>query len=72
MIYSDQDRIFCLDLNYRDCDHTKITKKTKKIILYADGCKGISSEEVGAGLKKGIELITRFCGGKVTKKFMVE
>jgi len=72
MIYADQARVMTLDLNYRDCDHTKITTKTKSVVLFADGCPGISSAEVKRGLEKGIELITRFCGGKMIKKFIVE
>jgi DNA/RNA-binding domain of Phe-tRNA-synthetase-like protein len=72
MVYADQSRILTLDLNYRDNDYTKVTEKAKNIILFADGCPGISSEEVMIGLEKGIEYIIRFCGGKVVKKFIVE
>lgn len=72
MIYSDQDRIMTLDLNYRDCDFTKITTETKNVILFADGCPGISSDEVMVGLEKGIAYITRFCGGELIGKFIVE
>ncbi len=72
MVYADRSRILTLDLNYRDNDHTKVTEKAKNIILFADGCPGISSEDVMLGLEKGIEYITKFCGGKVTKKFLVE
>jgi lysyl-tRNA synthetase class 2 len=72
MVYADQSRIMTLDLNYRDCDYTKITTNTKDVILFADGCPGISSDEVLVGLEKGIEFITRFCDGKLVKKFIVE
>lgn len=72
MVYADQSRILTLDLNYRDCDFAKITPETKKIILYADGCPGITSAEVMAGLEMGLEYITRFCGGEVVTKFIVE
>lgn len=72
MVYADQRRIMTLDLNYRDCDYTKITAETKNVILFADGYQGISSGEVMAGLEKGIEYITKFCGGKLVKKFIVE
>lgn len=72
MVYSDQSRIMTLDLNYRDCDYTKITTGTKNVVLFADGTPEISSEEVMEGLEKGIEYITKFCGGKRVKKFIVE
>ncbi len=72
MVYADQSRIMTLDVNYRDCDCTKVTTETKNIVLFADGCSGISTDEVMDGLDKGIELITRFCGGKLIKKFIVE
>lgn len=72
LVYSDQERIITLDLNYRDCNFTKITEKTKNIILYADGTPDISADEVMKGLEKGIELITQFNGGKLIKKILVE
>jgi len=72
MVYSDQARIMTLDLNYRDCDYTKITTETQNVVLFADGTPEISSEEVMSGLGKGIEYIIKFNGGKVAKKFIVE
>jgi lysyl-tRNA synthetase class 2 len=72
MIYKDQSRVLTLDLNYRDGDFTKITPETKKVVLFADGCPEISSQEVMTGLEKGIELITRFCRGQPVKQFIVE
>ncbi len=68
MVYSDSKQIITLDLNYRDADYTKVTKETKDIILFADGCDGISEKEVIMGLNKGIEYIQKFCGGNLIFK----
>jgi len=71
LIYADSKKNMTLDLNYRDCDDTKITEKTKDVVLYADGGPEMSVEELKKGLEKGIELIIRFNGGIVTKKFII-
>ena len=71
LIYADQESPVTLDLNYRDCDRTKITSKTKNVLLVADGCSGISREDVEKALNLGCELITRFAGGRATRKFIV-
>lgn len=68
LVYADEKRIITVDLNYRDADYTKVTEKTKNILLFADGAPGIPQEKVMGGLEKAIELITRFCGGTVSGK----
>lgn len=72
LVYADQKQVITLDLNYRDSDKTKITEKTKDIVLFADGCEGISDEEVMTGLEKGIEYIREFCGGTLKEKELVK
>jgi len=71
LVYADQEQVITLDLNYRDTNRTKITEKSKDILLFADGAEGITDEEVMEGLEKGIEYITRFCGGKIKEKQLV-
>ena len=71
LIYADQKGPLTLDVNYRDCDRTKVTTETKNILLVADGCEGISGAAVKNALDLGCQLITRFAGGKVVKKFVV-
>ena len=46
LIYSDQQNIITRDINYRDCDVTKVTEKTKKLMLFIDGTDATSNEEV--------------------------
>lgn len=68
VVYADQSGIVTLDLNYRDCDKTKITEKTKKVLLTVDGCPGISDAEIEKALDREIELIQKYCGGKLIIK----
>lgn len=63
VVYSDSREIITLDLNYRDCDKTKITEKTKNVLVYVDGCPGISQDQIQKALDLEIELIQQFCGG---------
>lgn len=63
IVYADSKEIITLDLNYRDCDKTKITENTKNILVYVDGCPGISEAQIQKALDLEIELIQLFCGG---------
>ena len=65
VVYSDNEKLLTLDLNYRDIDKTKITLETKDIILFADGGPEIDPEEVKIALKLGADYIVQFCGGKI-------
>ena len=71
LIYSDQEKVVTLDLNYLDCDQTKITEVTKRALIFVDGCEGISPDEISQSLDLMIELITKFCGGTVVIKAIV-
>jgi DNA/RNA-binding domain of Phe-tRNA-synthetase-like protein len=48
---------------YRDSDETKITVKTRGVLLVSCGVPGIGEEELTAAGSLGAEYITRFCGG---------
>ncbi len=63
IVYADNSRVLTVDLNYRDSDFTKITEKTKNILLFADGAPGLDRHTVSEALKLGVEYIQRFCGG---------
>ncbi len=67
LVYSDQEKLITIDLNYRDISNTKITEKTKNILLFADGAPGLSKDEVVAALQRGASYIQQFCGGEVGK-----
>ena len=48
---------------YRDADETKITEKTKKVLLMVCGVPGISKEDLVNAADIATEYITRFCNG---------
>ena len=72
IVYSDKNDVLCLDFNYRDCDKTKISEKTKSVIVFVDGCDGISDRDMLKALDNSCELIIKYNGGKVTKKELVK
>jgi len=71
-VYSDNEKLLTLDLNYRDIDKTKITLETKDIILFADGGPNINPENVRDTLKLGADYIVQFCGGKIGEIKLVQ
>lgn len=72
MVYADKEKIVCLDFNYRDCDETKITEKTRDVIVFVDGCEEIKDQDVLDSLDRTCGLIIRFNGGKVIEKMIVK
>ncbi len=72
IVYADEKDILCLDFNYRDCDKTKITEKTKNVIVFVDGTSDISDKDILKSLDNTCKLITKFNGGKVIEKKLVK
>ncbi|KKP87350.1 MAG: Lysine-tRNA ligase [Candidatus Roizmanbacteria bacterium GW2011_GWA2_35_8] len=63
--YFDQVGGYNIYFNYRDAQRTAVTEDTKDIILNIDGIYDISRAQVEKSLKGSIEIITKYCGGKV-------
>ena len=49
---------------YRDADSTKITEKTKNVLLLVCGVPGIGEEILQNAAQVALEFVTRFCGGE--------
>ena len=49
---------------YRDADNTKITAKTKNVMLLVCGVPGIEEEKLQNAARVALEYITRFCNGE--------
>ena len=65
--YFDQKGPYNLDFNYRDADRTKVTEETVNLVINIDGVYEISSEQIEKTLQETVEIIIRFCGGKVRR-----
>lgn len=52
---------------YRDADNTKITLGTRNMVLIACGVPGIEEKHLMRAGKLGVEYITRFCGGRISR-----
>ncbi|MEA3329165.1 MAG: lysine--tRNA ligase, partial [Nanoarchaeota archaeon] len=72
IVYADEKDILCLDFNYRDCNKTKIGRKTNKVIIFVDGSEGIKDEEILKALDNTCKLILKFNGGEVIEKKLVK
>jgi DNA/RNA-binding domain of Phe-tRNA-synthetase-like protein len=63
--YQDKKGPFNLDFNYRDAQRTAVTEDTKNILINVDGVHNITRSQVEKTLKETIEMIQKYCGGKV-------
>lgn len=62
LVIEDEDKIVAV-YPYRDADNTKITLKTRNVLLVSCGVPGIREDDLYAAGKLGADYITRFCGG---------
>jgi DNA/RNA-binding domain of Phe-tRNA-synthetase-like protein len=65
LAYFDQSGGYNIDYNYRDAQRTVVTKDTKDILLNIDGIFDITREKVEKSLHESIDIVLKYCGGKV-------
>jgi DNA/RNA-binding domain of Phe-tRNA-synthetase-like protein len=58
----DDEKILCR-MDIRQCDETKITKETKKFMIYVQGNKYTEIDYLKKTLERACELIKEICGG---------
>ena len=63
VIYTDNVEVLCRRWNWRECDKTKMTEKTKEAMLVVEGLPPVSREEVERIVEELSSLVERFCGG---------
>ncbi len=63
--YFDQIGGYNMDFNYRDAQRTMVTEKTKNLWINIEGVYEITREQVEKTLQETIEMIAKYCGGKV-------
>jgi DNA/RNA-binding domain of Phe-tRNA-synthetase-like protein len=61
-VVSDEKKLVAI-YPYRDADNTKVTEKTKNIMMAVCGVPRIPKQELEATSKVAFEYVTRFCGG---------
>ncbi len=54
-----------IDFNYRDAQRTAVTENTKDIMINIDGIYDITREKVEKSLQESINIVLKYCGGKV-------
>lgn len=65
LAYFDKEGGYNIYFNYRDAQRTAVTEKTKNIVLNIDGIYEISRKQVEQSLKESVDMIIKYCGGKV-------
>ena len=63
IVVSDSEKLVAI-YPYRDADSTKITDKTKNVMLLVCGVPGIGEETLQNAAQVALDYITRFCGGE--------
>jgi DNA/RNA-binding domain of Phe-tRNA-synthetase-like protein len=50
---------------YRDADHSKVTMRTKNVLMLLCGAPGITNEKLQASALEAASVLPRYCGGTV-------
>lgn len=70
VIYRDDREVLCRSWNYRECEKSKITEKTKNVCLVLEGLEHTSNEEISQALFALKALVGSFCGGICQEFFL--
>jgi DNA/RNA-binding domain of Phe-tRNA-synthetase-like protein len=62
IVVSDKEKLVAI-YPYRDADNTKVTEKTKNILMVVCGVPGIAKQELEKASDVALEYVTRFCDG---------
>ena len=68
LAYYDQKGGYNTDFNYRDAQRTMVTDKTKNAWINVDGIYDTTPEKVQKTLDEALDLILKYCGGKLEFK----
>ncbi len=63
--YYDQIGGYNLDFNFRDAQRTAVTPSTKNLLINIDGVFDITLSQMQKTLEEVIEIIIKYCGGKL-------
>jgi DNA/RNA-binding domain of Phe-tRNA-synthetase-like protein len=58
----DSEKIMCR-LDLKQCNETKVTKETKRYLVYVQGNRFVPGQLLESALKEVCENLTKFCGG---------
>jgi lysyl-tRNA synthetase class 2 len=71
VIYADDKEVLCRRWNWRECDKSKMTEKTKNVALVIEGLPPATTREIRSAMQELGRLISKFCGGS-TKSHLLD
>jgi DNA/RNA-binding domain of Phe-tRNA-synthetase-like protein len=63
-VIQDDERLVAI-YPYRDADYSKVSQGTKNVVMLMCGAPGITRTKLNASAKEAMNVLPRFCGGKV-------
>ncbi|MGQ9538309.1 MAG: B3/B4 domain-containing protein [Candidatus Bathycorpusculaceae bacterium] len=64
LVLADRKRVLCI-YPHRDADQTKITEKTKNILLVGYGAPGITAQQLEEAVDTALNYVRAACGGEI-------
>lgn len=64
LVFADKSRVLSI-YPYRDCDHTKITEKTKDVLIVGYGAPGIAEQQLREAVETTLTYIKQVSNGEI-------
>ena len=64
VVYTDIKEVLCRRWNWRECEKTKMTVATKRVVLVVEGLPTVTGEDVKMILEDLSALVRKYCGGE--------
>lgn len=65
VVYSDDKEILCRRWNWRECDKSKMTEKTRNVAIVLEGLPPVREEEIEKIIEELESLVKQHCGGEI-------
>ena len=65
VVYTDTKEVLCRRWNWRECEKTKMTVATKRVVLVVEGLPPVTEEDVLKIVEDLSVLVRKYCGGKI-------
>lgn len=66
-VFMDEENVLCY-MDVKQCDQSKVTKDTKEFIVYVQGNKAVSDQQLSDVLEEICNNLTEFCSVEIWSK----
>jgi lysyl-tRNA synthetase class 2 len=70
VIYADDREVLCRRWNWRESDKSKMTERTKDVLLVSEGLPPVTAEDMKRVVEDLARLVGKYCGGRIRREIL--